>query len=66
MYNLDNNPTFKTLHEYPGKDEDTRGAATMNLGSKKMPVVVDIDADNDNMSRVAGMTRVSKDTLPGM
>ena len=36
------------------------------MGSKKAPVVIDIDADNDNMSRVSGMTGVSKDELLGM
>ena len=63
MYNLDDDHTYKTLNERPGKYKGTPGAATINLGSEKEPGVIDIDADEDNMSRVSATTGVSKDDL---
>ena len=63
VYNLDDDHTYKTLNERPGKYKGTPGAATINLGSEKEPGVIDVDADEDNMSRVSAMTGVSKDDL---
>ena len=63
VYNLDDNHTFKTLTERPEKYKGTPGAETINLGSEKEPGVIDVDADEDNMSRVSAMTGVSKDDL---
>ena len=66
VYNLDDDHTFKTLNERPEKYEGTPGAATINLGSKKTPGVIDVDAYSDNMSRVSGMTGVLKDEVLGI
>ena len=66
VYNLDDDHTYKTLNERPGKYKGTPGAATINLGSEKEPGVIDVDADEDNMSRVSVMTGVSKDNLIGL
>jgi hypothetical protein len=63
VYNLDDDHTFKTLNERPGKYKGTPGAATINLGKEKGPGVIDVDADEDNMSRVSAMTGMSKDDL---
>ena len=66
VYNLDDDHTFKTLNERPGKCKGTPGAATINLGSEKTPGVIGVDADEDNTSRVSAMTRVLKDDLMGL
>ena len=63
MYNLDDDHTYKTLNERPGRYKGTPGAATINVESEKEPGVIDVDADEDNMSRVSAMTGVSKDNL---
>ena len=63
VYKLVDDHTYKTLNERPGRYKGTPGAATINLGSEKEPGVIDVDADEDNMSRVSAMTWVSKDDL---
>ena len=63
VYNLNDDHTYNMLNERPGKYKGTPGAATVNLGREKEPGVIDVDVDEDNMSRASAMTGVSKDNL---
>ena len=56
VYQLDEEHTYVSLNDRPGKYAGSPGAATIDLGKKKRPGEIDVDADDKAISAMSGFS----------
>ena len=68
VFQLDDDHSFKTLHEKPGTYEDSPGVAVFQVGGKGKPEAVEYNRDKEEevslMSDTSGVSVNQKNSAP--